>query len=458
MMIKKLFLQIVCTVACIACLAQQSREELQRQQQQILKELEELNSNLNSIRSNKKAALGAYALVQDKIKKREQLINNINKDIRLLDDELYKNEIEIYRLKKELDTLKQQYAKSLVFAYKNRGNYDYLNFLFSAQNFNDALKRLRYLKSYRQFRETQVETIVKTQDLLQTRMGTLAANKNEKNTVLQTQNTQLKVLEVDKKEKDQVVKQLKDQEKDIAAQIKQREKERIRLKKAIDVAIRRAIEDAEKQARLAKLKAAEDEKKRIANQKAQQLANDKAEKEALAKNKPTTSKPTIAEPTQGVVTGNNNNRSYTPFETTSEGLTQSLNFEKNKGRLPWPLDGGTIIGRFGKEQYGDTKLTSDNDGIFIKTNVGAAVRCVADGVVLTVMDLDQYQAVMVQHGKYFSLYVKLGSVNVRKDDEVKAGTVLGKVAADLDGDGNFEFQIMNERKQFQNPEFWLKRR
>ena len=113
----------------------QTREELQKQQQQLLRELNELNKDLAAIRSNKKQALGAYAVVQNKIAKRENLIGNINKDLRLIDEDIYKNEIEIYRLKKELDTLKLQYAKSLVFAYKNRGSSDYLNYLFSAQNF-----------------------------------------------------------------------------------------------------------------------------------------------------------------------------------------------------------------------------------------------------------------------------------------------------------------------------------
>ena len=74
------------------------------------------------------------------------------------------------------------------------------------------------------------------------------------------------------------------------------------------------------------------------------------------------------------------------------------------------------------------------------------------------MDLDQYQAVMVKHGKYFTTYNMLSSVTVKQGDAVKAGTVLGKVAADLDGDGQFEFQVLNDRKVFQNPENWLRRR
>ncbi len=462
-MFKKIgYIFFLCFVFTIKAKSQ-SREELQKQQQQILKELNDLNNDLAAIRNNKKAALGAYAVVQNKIAKRESLINSINKDMRIIDEDIYKNELEIYRLKKELDTLKLQYAKSLIFAYKNRGSSDYLNFLFSAKNFNDALKRMNYLKSYRKFRETQAETIAQTQNLVQSKTVLLNNNKSEKSNALQTQSSQLKVLEEDKQEKTQVVKQLKDQEKDIAAQLKQREKDKIKIKKAIDAAIKRALEEAERQARLAKVKAAEEEKKRIAQQKEDARLRDIEAKNNARNNIPEkpTPKPSVKpdENVGTVTSANKSERVYTDFESTKAGLTLSLNFEGNKGRLPWPIDGGTIIGHFGKEQYGDTRLKADNDGIFIKTSVGANVKCVADGEVMGVFVFDDFQAVMVLHGKYSSTYIKLNSVSVKKGDMVKAGTPLGKVAADFDGEGQFEFQVMNiAKKQFQNPELWLKRR
>ena len=138
-MIKKLLILFICFVMGVKpLLAQQppTREELQKQQQELKKELDDLNNDLKLIKQNKKAALSEYALVKRKIDAREALIRNINKDINGLTETIYQNQIEIYRLKKELDTLKMQYAQSLVFAYKNRGNSDYLNFLFSAQSFN----------------------------------------------------------------------------------------------------------------------------------------------------------------------------------------------------------------------------------------------------------------------------------------------------------------------------------
>ena len=131
----KLLLLCICLCATIVpAMAQQlTRDELQKQQQQIQREINELNNELASIKGNKKAALRAYQTVQNKIKARESLINTIRKDVKLLEETLFINEREIYRLNKELDTLKMNYAKSLVFAYKNRGSNEYLNFLFSAR-------------------------------------------------------------------------------------------------------------------------------------------------------------------------------------------------------------------------------------------------------------------------------------------------------------------------------------
>ncbi|MDE3236519.1 MAG: peptidoglycan DD-metalloendopeptidase family protein [Bacteroidota bacterium] len=436
----------------------QTKEELQKQQRQLQKEIEELNASLVQIRKSKKQSLSQLAMVQRKIAAREQLVNNINREIRHIDDDIYNKQIEIYRLRKELDTLKLRYAQSIVFAYKNRSSYEYLNFLFSAPNFNDAIKRMMYLKSYRRYRETEAQTIAKTQDLLQQNIGTLNSTREERKQVLQNQSSQLQVLEQDKKEKDQVVRQLKDQEKDLQAQITRREKERIRLNKALDVAIRRAREEAERQAKLARQKALE-EQKRLQQQAAKQPAN---ENTAGKNNKPANNGAiTSNEPTEKTVAtvGGASTRSYSVFESTEDGLKKSINFENNKGRLPWPVSSGFVTDRFGTQQIPGTRLTENNDGIFIATPVGSPVKCVADGKVYVIIPLDDSYSVMVQHGKYFTIYNKLSSVSVSSGQEVNAGTVVGKAGEDFDGSGKIEFRVMvNGSNKFVDPERWLKPR
>lgn len=456
-MLQKLLLVLGCIVFSFSQLSAQSRDELQKQQQQIQREINDLNNELASIKGNKKAALRAYQAVQNKIKARENLINNIRKDVKILEETLFLNEREIYRLNKELDTLKINYAKSLVFAYKNRGSNEYLNFLFSAENFNDAIKRMAYLKSYRQNRETQAQTITKTQDLLKQTTITLANNKKEKAGALQSESSQLQVLEIDKKEKDQVVTQLKDQEKDITAQINKRQKENQKLAAAVKAAIRREIEEAQRKEkeRLARLKAAT-----IEEQKREKDRIERERQDAIAKNnaKNNGNKPKPVDVNTGVTVTKPVERSASVFESTKEGLTMSLNFESSKGKLPWPIDGGSVTGEFGIHQIPGSQIKVNNEGIIIVSNIGASIKCVADGEVISVYDVEEYQAVLIKHGKYFTIYNRLGSVNVSRGQSVKAGTLLGKVGANFQNEGEFEFQVITEKQQYQDPRNWLKRK
>ncbi|HEY6978521.1 MAG TPA: peptidoglycan DD-metalloendopeptidase family protein [Chitinophagaceae bacterium] len=449
-MIKKLIISLIAFALFFTAKAQETKEDIQRKQQQLLQEISDLNSTLSEIKKNKKQSLGQLALVQRKIQARQELINNINKDLHRINDNIYANQLQIYRFKKELDTLKDQYAKSLVFAYKNRSNYDYLNFIFSATTFNDAIKRIAYLKSYRQYRETQVDNIIKTQQLVQQQIAALNSNKTEKNNSLTEQSKQLTVLQDDRKEKDQVVKQLKGQEKDIAAQIKEKEKTRQKLQQALQTVIRREIEAAKKkeQERLAKLKAEEERKKKLAQQ-----SNSGSDNNAGSTDKAT---PNIEGAVTGAVTPSKTNRVYSPFESTTEETNVSINFENNRGRLPWPADQGYVSTHFGSYQVPGTQLKGNMPGIEISLPVGSNIKSVADGVVSTIFDLGGSQTVVIRHGKYFTTYSNLSSTTVDKGQEIRAGKVLGKAAVGLTGEGQIIFMVTNDKNINLDPERWLK--
>jgi septal ring factor EnvC (AmiA/AmiB activator) len=439
-MFKRLFSLLV-LVSALACSASgQTKEELQKKEQELQKEIADLNRSLNETQNNKKLSLKQLAIIKKKINKREELVNSINRQVRQMDETIFLNERDIYRLRKELDTLKVKYSKSIVFAYKNRSSYEYLNFLFSAGSFNDAIKRITYLKSYRQNRETQASTIIKSDQLLQEKIQTLSVNKKERLGTLQTQSEQLKVLQADKKEQDQVVNDLKGKEKELGRQISDKERQRQKMQAAIKAVINRAIEDAKK---AAAKKALEDAKKPA---------------DATVKNTtPATKSPANNEPITGVA-GTGRDRTYTPLESTPEGREMSINFENNKARLPWPVATGVVTAHFGIEKIPGTKLTRKTDGIEISLPVGTAVRSVADGKVIFAGEVDGEPAVILQHGKYFTSYSNLSSLSVSKDQEVKAGSMLGKSGISIDGEGILIFSIMNDKTVQQNPESWLKPR
>ena len=315
-----------------------SRDELQKQEQGLRKELDELNQLLEQTKKNKKNSLGQLAAIRSKISKREALINGINKQVNILDNAISSNQQDVQKLNKDLDTLKYRYAKSIVFAFKSRSAYEYLNFLFSANSFNDAVKRITYLKSYRQNRAAQAQAISLSEQDLNVKINQLNFNKKDRLKTLTVQNEQLKVLVDDRKEQDKIVSQLKNKEQEITAQVRQKEAQRKKMQQAVLAIIRRELLDAEKKEkdRLAKLKITE-----AANAAKAKANNDNPTPvkangtTAKANGKSANSK--IGNVESGI-TNIRGDRPYSPLETTEEGREASISFETNRGNLPWPID------------------------------------------------------------------------------------------------------------------------
>src|SRR5688500_2698239 len=183
----RVLLVLVFIILTMQVATAQNRSELEKQRSEIQREIEEVKRSLSQTKKNRKESLGQLALLQKKLRLREAAINNINQQINVIQGNISQSRNEITRLKKELDTLKVQYEKSVVYAYNNRNNYDFLNFIFSAASFNDALKRVEYLKSYRAYREQQSSNIINTQSLLQKKIGTLELTRKEQSEVLTKQ-------------------------------------------------------------------------------------------------------------------------------------------------------------------------------------------------------------------------------------------------------------------------------
>ena len=447
-MIKKIIgLLIVCFVWTNSIQAQTnpSREDLQKQEQSLRRELDELNQLLEQTKRNKKSSLGQLAVIRSKIAKREALVNGIRNQVKLLDAAIYNNQLDVQKLNKDLDTLKSKYAKSIIFSYKGRSGYEYLNFLFSAKSFNDAVKRITYLRSYRQNREAQANAINMSQNDLNQKIDQLSDNKKDRLKTLSVQNEQLQVLEQDKKEQDKVVKQLKSKEEEITAQVRQKESQRRKMQQALTALIKREIQEAERK-----------EKERLAKIKA---ANAEAANKAKSSENTNTAKANVKiGKVDGGLASTTDNRPYSALETTEEGRETSISFENNRGNLPWPVDRGNVYVHFGVETIPGTKLNRKSDGIEIALPKGSAVKSVADGTVIYVGDVNGDLSIFVKHGKYFTTYSHLSTANVRVMQEVRAGTVLGRSGVNLDGEGALLFSINNEKVVFFDPESWLKNR
>ena len=444
-MLKKWTILICIYVACCFnhAIAQNggSRDDLQKQAQTLQKELDALNNLLEQTKKNKKSSLAQLAVIRNKISKRAALINGIAKQVKLLDNAIQSNQQDVRRLNNELDTLKYRYAKSIVFAYQSRSGYEYLNFLFSAGSFNDAVKRITYLKSYRQNREAQAMAIGLSENNLKTKINILSENKQDRLKTMSAQTVQLKVLQDDRKEQDKVVSQLKNKEQEITTQVRQKEAQRRKMQAAIAAVIKREMQEAVKREneRLAKLKAA--------NPAGNKTTNSTEEKAKTSAN---------VGKVEGGLKSTTSNRPYSALETTEEGRETSISFENNKGGLPWPVATGIVNIHFGVESIPGTKLDRKSDGIELAVPKGTTVKSVANGTVVYVGDVNGDKTVLIKHGKYFTAFSCLSSASVSNGQEVKAGTVIGRSGFNLDGEGAVLFSICNEKAVYFDPENWLK--
>ena len=443
-MMLTVFLAMSVSVALFAQQQPGSSDELKRKQAEIQREIDELRNTLKDTKKNTKAGLLQLAMVQKKLRLREQAIGNISQQINIIEGTIGKSRNEIGRLKSELDTLKLQYAKSIVYAYKNRSNYDFLNFIFSAASFNDALRRVQYLRAYRLYREEQASTIKNTQTLLQDKIAGLESSRKEKDAVLQKQEKQKGALEEEKKEKNDILSKLKAREKEISKELTSKQKADQKLKSAIGVAISREI-------KIARDKAIAEAKAKEAAEAAE--AAKKAAAEPKATN-PVTSAPVAkAEPKREAP--KKTTESY--LEATPEGSRISGSFENNRGRLPWPVEKGNVKIHFGTYSIEGTKLRGNNPGITLATEPGAVIKAVFEGEVSRIFDIDGNWSVLIRHGKYFTVYSNLSSVSVAKDQKVTSGQMLGRAAVNDDGNGEIEFLLMQENRNL-DPESWIRRR
>ena len=404
----------------------EDKAKMERERQAIQEEIKEIQSVYSKVKSKQKQSIGQLNLLQKKLALQDKYINNINKEIKIVSDEIYLSSLEVNRLQRQLDTLKKQYEKSVVYAYKNKSTYDYLNFIFSSSSFNDALKRVSYLKSYRSYRQQQVANIIETQKQIEERKQQLLGKKTQKSSALKNQTQQLQVLAEQKKEKDQVVAKLKSQEKDLAKQIATRKKRDQQLKGAIAAVVRREIEAARKE----------------------------AEARAKAKAATTTTTASVTAAPAGASKTTARPKSY--LDLNEKDVALNASFEKNRGRLPWPVDNGFVSIPFGASKVGG--LSMDNPGITISTpSSGGTVKAVFDGEVSSVSNLGDGMMVMVRHGKYFSVYSNLSSSNVSKGSQIKTGQAIGRAGVADDGSGGqIDFLLMVESRNV-NPEPWFRR-
>ena len=404
-----------------------SKGQLEKEIQSLQKEISTANQLLKKTTKDKEMTLNEVTLLNKKIKQREKLIKAYDEQIAVLDGEIKAGQSNIKSLNSDLSKLQKEYAKMVVFANKNRSHYERLGFVFASKDFNQAFRRLRYIREFTDARKLKMDQIANTERRISGEVEASQQAREERAAMLADEKVQQSALQKEKEELNRQVANLKKKEGNIQQDIKDKQQQAKQLQKAIDDIIAEEIRLANERRR------AEEEK-----------ARKEAEKKAGTNKNKTTTTPAPASKEKGMA--------LTPAEKSL-----STSFVSNKGNLPWPVERGVISSSYGKHaSVVSDKVTVTNNGIDIATNSGASARAVFNGEVASVTKLTgSNTVVIVRHGEYFTVYSNLENVVVKRGDKVKTKQNLGTVhTSKTENKTELHFELLKEQSR-QNPANWL---
>ena len=477
---------------------------LQSQRQRLQKQIKEQERKLQANRRNVKQRLENLQIINTEIADKRRTIDTIRQDIYVLDGNIATMDIQLQALQQKLDERKQNYMKSMRYMHRNRSLQNQLMFIFSAKNFSEMYRRLRFTREYAQYQRAQGEAVQMIQDQMLQAQDELTTAKRQKNDLLYRGEQERKTLETKQVEQQKVVSTLQREQKTIESLIaEQRKKDAAlnaqiekliaeevarakaraeaeakrqaeeRRKAAEEAARKRAEELARKKAaaeaaarenarRIAEAKAREErarqqalaaarksaEEKAAAERAAREAERERREAERRAAEQAEAHEREVAEARREA------KRERESFTVSTEDRRLSGNFESNRGRLPMPITGAyRIVSGFGQNSVeGLRGVQLNNKGINIKGQAGAQARCVFDGEVCAVFNIGGVMGVMVRHGSYISVYSNLSSVSVRRGQKVATRQILGTVNAER----ILQFQLRRGSAP-QNPARWLGR-
>jgi len=430
-----LVLFAACSIFAVRSFSQSKKEDLQKQRDEINEKIALTKKLIRESESSQKVTSSQLAILNEQLSYREQLLNNINSDIRGIDNEIGNKESNVTRLNSDLDFLKEEYGQMIFQAYKNKSSYAKLMFIFAAEDFNQAYKRLKLTQHYATARKKHVDEIESVKTAISQNISSLQQDKTLKERLAYAKEQEKNEIAQNKTAQQSKLSSLKSEEKKLRDQQKKQEGDRKKLSAKIEEIIQKEIAEARRK----------EQEKEAAEAKARAAANPNAEvkpKTDASGNKPKTSAPAIS--------------------AAPEVLALNADFEKNKGTLPWPVSAGVITQRFGKHPHSSIAgVEVNSNGVDFVTDKENTVLAVFAGTVSSIFAIPGAgQNIIVTHGSYKTVYSGLNNVTVSVGDRVSLKQKLGTVL--YDGEEytlHFEiWKVNTETGVAQNPELWIKKR
>ncbi len=417
---------------------QAASEKLKTEQSRLEKKINNTKSLLDKSKKNTETSLNELRLIDNQIKFREELVNNFDNQVRGAEMKVIEKGSEIKNLQEKLARLKEQYKALLIYAYKHRNKFGRLMFIFASNSYNEAIKRGNYLERVADIQQKQFLIIRQHQGLIKKEISSIEQEKQYKMQILVEKKKEKEAIEKDKQKQEKVYKKFKQEESKLLTQLREDEKKKEVLKQKINSAIQKEIAAAEA--------------KRVKDEAA-------AKKKANAS---TTTSGSGTKPASGTTTTpTTEKKEVVAFVETKETTALSKSFEGNKGKLPWPVDKGSITEGFGKNPHPTLdNVFTNNNGIDISAPKNAQVRAVFEGEVTSVLNIPGAgKVVIIKHGNYRTVYSNLQDTYVKAGTKVTTKQSIGSLLV-KDGSStsvaHFEIhQVVGTAVQCLNPSLWV---
>ena len=489
-----------------------SIKKLQSQRNAIQRKIKEQEQALKANKEDVAKRLKELLVINGEIDENQQHIEGIQKDIHHIESNIGILKSQLNTLSEQLKDRQAKYIRSMRYMARHRTMQDKLMFVFSAKNFYQMYRRLRFVREYAQYQRAQGESVKAKQVQIDAKHQQLQQVKGQKNNLLYQGQQVKSKLEANKGQQQNIVAGLQQQQKTIQAVIADQHKKdaalNVEIDRLIEIEIAKARARAAAEAkRKAELAAAEKKRREaeIARRKAAAAAaarenarriEEARQREAAAKEaarkaaaveqsarqarreqaaRAAAEAKTVAEQRakeaevarqaaerKEKADAERARQEISKAEIQQENIQKfssvdrmmNSGFEANRGRLPMPITGNyKVVSHFGQYNVAGLKgVTLDNKGINILGHDGCQARAVYDGEVSAVLSYGGSMVVMLRHGAYISVYANLKSVNVSRGQKVSTRQALGTVGMD----NILQFQLRKERAKL-NPEAWLGR-
>ncbi|MDX1672380.1 MAG: peptidoglycan DD-metalloendopeptidase family protein [Balneolaceae bacterium] len=415
------------------------REDLVEKQQDTRSEIDELNEQIVRYEERLEKAEEKYDRLYNQyedlrrlIALQDQKISKLTIEQQHIKEEIAITEAEIEERENQLERLIENYKETLTYLYKH-GRSSNLALIFSANSLNQMLIRTYYLNRFEEYRMNQVTRIRDIRQELSKNKERLENARDKNIDVLAEIRAEKKRLAEKKERQENNVAMLRQNRDQIENSLQEFRRQKEKLNNTLTSLILR--EERIRQEEEERIRLIEEERKRKLAA-ARNIDDEVVREQQVAR---------YSEPIL--------NENYLDNSTLDQIETA---FAAKKGELPWPVESNTISEHYGLRRHPVYGTVTKNLGIEIVTKSKEVVRAIHDGHVFAIMPFTGYgDVVLVNHGKYKTVYGNLSEVLVQKNSVVKAGDIIGLSGDEDSARGESLFFMIREGTDNLNPETWL---